>query len=206
MKIGLYFGSFNPVHNGHLILANHLVSTTDLDQLWFVVSPQNPLKNSASLLNHYHRKFLIDIAIEGEKKLRTSSIEFSLPKPSYTIDTIAYLKEKNPSHEYTVILGSDSFKNIHKWKNYEVLISTNRLMVYPRPGFEVEPPLKGDIILVDAPLLEISSTHIREMIKQKKSIKFWVPDVVKEEIERNSYYRESGENPPEEQTAKYNKR
>lgn len=206
MKVGLYFGSFNPVHTGHLILANYLVSNTDLDQLWFVVSPQNPLKNSASLLNHYHRKFLIDIAIEGEKKLRTSSIEFSLPKPSYTVDTIAYLKEKHPSHEYTVILGSDSFKNIHKWKNYEVLISTNRLMVYPRPGFDVELPVEGNIILVDAPLLEISSTHIREMIKQRKSIKFWVPDVVKEEIERNNYYRESGENPPEEQTAKYNKR
>jgi nicotinate-nucleotide adenylyltransferase len=206
MKVGLYFGSFNPVHTGHLILANHLVNNTDLDQLWFVISPQNPLKISASLLNHYHRKFLIDIAIEGEKKLKTSAIEFSLPKPSYTVDTLAYLKDKYPAHEFTVILGSDSFKNIHKWKNYEVLIRSNRLMVYPRPGFDVELPGEGNIILVEAPLLEISSTRIREMIRRRKSIKFWVPDVVKEEIERNNYYRESGENPSEEQATKYHKR
>ncbi|MEP6615336.1 MAG: nicotinate (nicotinamide) nucleotide adenylyltransferase [Ginsengibacter sp.] len=189
MNIGLYFGSFNPIHTGHLIIANYLVSNSELDQLWFVITPQNPLKVSASLLNEYHRKFLIDIAIDGEKKLRTSTIEFSLPKPSYTIDTIAYLKEKHPGYVFTIILGSDSFKNIHNWKNNEVLIKNNPILVYPRPGFEVTIPPGRNVILADAPLLEISSTRIREMIKKRQSIKFWVPDVVKEEIERNHYYR-----------------
>jgi nicotinate-nucleotide adenylyltransferase len=188
MKVGLYFGSFNPVHTGHLIIANQLANYTDLDQLWFVISPQNPLKSSATLLNEYKRKFLIEIAIEGEKKLKTSMVEFSLPKPSYTVDTMTYLKEKNPDYTFTLIMGSDSFKNIRDWKNYPVLIS-NPVMVYPRPGFEVKVPPEGNIIKVDAPLIEISSTRIREMIKNRKSIKFWVPDVVKEEIERNHYYR-----------------
>lgn len=189
MNIGLYFGSFNPVHTGHLIIANHLASNTDLDQLWFVISPQNPLKSSTSLLNEYHRKFLIEIAIEGEKKLKTSTVEFSLPKPSYTVDTITYLKEKYPGYIFTLIMGSDSFSNITNWKNYHILLKTNRVMIYPRPGFEVVIPPEGNIIKVAAPLLEISSTHIREMIKNRKSIKFWVPDVVKEEIERNHYYK-----------------
>ena len=190
MDIGLYFGSFNPVHTGHLIIASHIANYTDLNQVWFVISPQNPLKVSASLLNEYHRKYLVDIAIDGENKLRTSTIEFSLPKPSYTIDTLAYLKEKYPDHSYTLIMGSDSYSNIHNWKNSEALIKNNRIMVYPRPGFVVELPKEGNITMVDAPLLEISSTRIREMIRNRKSIKFLVPDTVKEEIERNHYYRD----------------
>jgi nicotinate-nucleotide adenylyltransferase len=190
MDIGLYFGSFNPVHTGHLIIANHIANYTDLNQVWFIISPQNPLKASASLLNEYHRKYLIDIAIDGENKLKTSTIEFSLPKPSYTIDTIAYLKEKYPDHNFTVIMGSDSYSNIHNWKNSEALIKNNRILVYPRPGFEIKLPKDGNVSMVDAPLLEISSTRIREMIRNRKSIKFLVPDTVKEEIERNHYYRE----------------
>jgi nicotinate-nucleotide adenylyltransferase len=189
MKVGLYFGSFNPIHTGHLIIANHIVNFTDLDQLWFVISPQNPLKIAASLLNQYHRKYLIDIAIDGENKLKTSTVEFSLPKPSYTVDTIAYLKENYPAYSFTIILGSDSYKNINNWKNYEVLINDNQLMIYPRPGFDIQPISNPNISVVDAPLLEISSTHIRELIKQRKSIRFLVPDVVKEEIEKNHYYR-----------------
>ena len=190
MQIGLYFGSFNPVHTGHLIIANHIANFTELNQIWFVISPQNPLKTSTNLLNEYHRKYLIDIAIDGENKLRTSTIEFSLPKPSYTIDTIAYLKEKYPAHSFTLILGSDSYSNIHNWKNSEFLLKNNRFIVYPRPGFDFELPAEGNVTRVDAPLLEISSTHIRELIKNRKSIRFLVPDVVKEEIERNHYYRE----------------
>jgi nicotinate-nucleotide adenylyltransferase len=189
MKIGLYFGSFNPIHIGHLIIANHVAETTDLQKIWFVVSPQNPLKQSSSLLNEYDRLHLINISIEGENKLRTSNIEFGLPKPSYTVDTLAYLAEKYPEHEFSVIMGSDSFSNITKWKNFELILQNHDLYIYKRPGFEVDTVLKRDLVLLDAPLLEISSTRIRELIKNNKSIKYLVPDLVKEEIERNGYYK-----------------
>lgn len=189
MKIGLYFGSFNPIHVGHLIIANFIANNTDLDQIWFVVSPQNPLKVSNTLLNKFHRKYLIDIAIDGEKKLRSSSIEFSLPIPSFTIDTLTYLREKNPDYVFSVIMGSDSLKNITRWKNYEQIIKNHEILVYERPGFKTENDFGKNIIMLNAPLLDISSSKIREMIKLGKSIKFLVPDVVKEEIERNHYYR-----------------
>ena len=122
MKIGLYFGSFNPIHIGHLIIANHIVNNTDLDKLWFVISPQNPFKNSTSLLNEYHRLHMVNAAIDGETRLRASNVEFKLPKPSYTIDTLTYLNEKYPQHEFSIIMGSDGFKNLDKWKNYQTLI------------------------------------------------------------------------------------
>ena len=189
MKIGLYFGSFNPIHVGHLIIANHIANNTDIEQVWIVVSPQNPFKIKDSLLNKYHRKYLIDIAIDGEKKLKSSTIEFSLPIPSYTIDTITYLKEKYPSNIFSVIMGSDSFQNITKWKNYEMLINNYQVLVYERPGFKSENNLNKNIISLKAPLLDISSTRIREMIKKGESIKFLVPDIVKEEIEKNHYYK-----------------
>ena len=189
MNIGLYFGSFNPVHVGHLIIANTIVAESGLDQLWFVISPQNPLKSPTSLLNEYHRKHLINLAIEGEKRLKTSAVEFSLPKPSYTIDTVTYLSEKHPENSFKIIMGGDSYSNLKKWKNYELLLKNYEIIVYKRPGFEIMESLPPTVTLVDAPLLEISSTHIRELIKKKQSIKFLVPDVVKEEIDRNHYYR-----------------
>ena len=187
MKIGLYFGSFNPVHTGHLIIASFVANNTDIEQVWLVISPQNPLKPQA-LLNEYQRKHLIDVAIEGESKLRTSTVEFTLPKPSYTIDTLIYLTEKNPEHTFTVIMGSDSYSNLNKWKNYKVILKDYNILVYTRPGFEVgdTPP---NVTVLQAPLLQISSTHIREMIRKKQSIRYLVPDVVKEEIEKGSYYR-----------------
>ena len=117
MKIGLYFGSFNPIHTGHLIIASHVSNYTDLQEIWFVISPQNPFKKSSSLLNENHRKFLVDLAIEGEDKLKSSNIEFKLPKPSYTVDTLLYLNEKYPKHEFSIIIGSDSYLNIEHWKN-----------------------------------------------------------------------------------------
>ena len=189
MKVGLYFGSFNPVHVGHLIIANYIANNVKIDQVWFVVSPQNPLKPSNSLLNKFHRKYLIDIAIDGEKKLKSSSIEFSLPTPSYTIDTLTYLKEKYPEFQFSVIMGSDSLKNLPKWKNYEQIIKNYELLVYERPGFKPENNFRENIIHLDAPMLDISSSTIRELINNGKSIKFLVPDVVKEEIERNHYYK-----------------
>lgn len=188
MKIGLYFGSFNPVHIGHLIIANHVANNTSLDQIWFVISPQNPLKKGNSLLNEHHRKHLIDLSIEGEKKLRTSNVEFKLPKPSYTIDTMTYLCEKYPQHTFSIIMGSDSFSNIKRWKNYELLLKNYEIYIYERPGFKVKEAPGAVITILSAPLLEISSTHIRELIQLKKSIKFLVPEIVKEEIERHQYY------------------
>jgi len=189
MNIGLYFGSFNPVHTGHLIIAKHVLNNTKLKQVWCIVSPQNPLKKTSSLLNEYHRLHLIQSAIEGENDLKASNIEFHLPKPSYTIDTLTHLKEKYPSYSFSVIMGSDSYCNINKWKNYKTLLRDYDLYIYKRPGFEISATLEDNIKLLDAPLLEISSTHIRELIKAGKSIRYLVPDAVKEEIERNHYYR-----------------
>ena len=189
MKVGLYFGSFNPVHVGHLIIANHIINNTDLTQVWFVVSPQNPFKNSASLLNEYHRLHMVNIAIDGENRLRASNVEFKLPKPSYTIDTLTYLKEKYPEYEFAIIMGSDGFQNLDKWKNYQLLVKNYPFYIYKRPGFEVTETFGANVIILNAPLLDISSTAIRNMVKEKKSIRFLVPDAVKEEIERNAYYR-----------------
>ncbi len=188
MKIGLYFGSFNPIHTGHLIIANHIANNTDLDQIWFVISPQNPLKQSNSLLNEQHRKHLIDLSIEGEKKLKSSNVEFKLPKPSYTIDTLIYLEEKYPQNSFTIIMGGDSFSNIVRWKNYKVLLKNYQILIYERPGFKLKEFNEANIILLKTPLLEISSTHIREMLKKKKSIRYLVPDIVQKEIEIHGYY------------------
>lgn len=195
MKIGLFFGSFNPVHHGHLIIANHIAMTTGLDEVWLVVSPQNPFKKSASLLNENHRYHLVQLAIEGEKKLRASNIEFKLPKPSYTIDTLAYLAEKYPKHRFSIIMGSDGFQNLDKWKNAETIVKNYPVIIYKRPGFEIENKLQATITVADAPMLEISSTHIRYMLKQGLSIRYLVPDIVMEEIENRGYYRSSSENP-----------
>lgn len=192
MKIGLYFGSFNPIHTGHLIIANHIVQNTDLSQVWFVISPQNPFKKSANLLNEYHRLYLVQVSIEDEPALKASDIEFRLPKPSYTIDTLTYLQEKYPSHQFTVIMGSDSYQNLSAWKNSEQLIKNYPIIVYERPGFKtVKIYEDSKTLILDAPLLEISSTHIRKMIKEGKSIRYLVPDKVKTEIEQNGYYKNS---------------
>jgi nicotinate-nucleotide adenylyltransferase len=194
MKIGLYFGSFNPIHTGHLIIANHIANNTELDEVWFVVSPQNPFKNTNSLLNEQHRLSLVKIAIEGEKKLKASNVEFKLPKPSYTADTLLYLSEKYPKHIFSIIMGSDGFQNIEQWKNYKYIINNYNILIYQRPRFLIENKSEN-ITIVDAPLLEISSTQIRKNIKERKSIRYLVTDAVMEEIEIKNYYKSSLENP-----------
>lgn len=190
MKIGLYFGSFNPVHHGHLIIASHVANNTDCQQVWFVITPQNPLKTQASLLNEAHRKHLLDLSIDGDEQLRTSNIEFKLPKPSYTIDTLTYLGELYPQHSFSIIMGSDAYTNIKKWKNWQTLLSNYSIIVYDRPGFPIDEAMlkKNVTILMKAPLLQISSTLIRKMIKKNQPIRYLVPDIVSEEINNQGYY------------------
>ena len=195
MKIGLYFGSFNPIHIGHLIIANHIVNNTEVDEVWFVVSPQNPLKETSTLLNEQHRYSLVKIAIEDEKKLKASNVEFSMPKPSYTIDTLIYLSEKYKQHHFTLIVGSDSYQNFEKWKNYRQIILNYNILIYPRPSFKIEGNLPETIKIINAPLIEISSTQIRKNIKTNKSIRYLVTDKVMEEIDLKGYYKSKLENP-----------
>ena len=189
MKIGLYFGSFNPIHTGHLIIAGHAADYTDVQQVWLVVSPQNPLKLSATLLNEHQRFFLVQQAIEGDKRLKASDVEFKLPKPSYTVNTLAYLTEKYPEHQFAVLMGSDSFQNLHHWKNHETLLRNHELIIYERPQHQIINKFNAKITLLKAPLLEISATHIRKCIKEGKSIRYLVPEIVREEIEKGNYYK-----------------
>jgi nicotinate-nucleotide adenylyltransferase len=189
MKIGLYFGSFNPVHVAHLIIANHILNETNIEKIWFVVSPQNPFKEEKTLLNEYHRLHLVQTAIQDDNRMKASDIEFNLPKPSYTTSTLAYLKEKNPEHEFCIIMGSDSFQNLHKWKNYELIIKEYEVYVYLRPGFDVSNHVNAKLHIVDAPLLQLSATQIRQYIKEGKSVRYLVPENVREEIENGGYYK-----------------
>ena len=189
MKIGLYFGSFNPVHNGHLIIAKHVINNTDLKQVWVVISHQNPLKNSSSLLNKYDRLNMVQSALEGETKIKASTIEFNLPSPSFTIDTLTYLKEKYTQHQFYIIMGSDSFTNIKNWKNFEMIIKNYQIYIYERTGFPIKNIKDAIVNKLEAPLVEISSSEIRNIIKKGKSIRYLVPDVVYQQIKENKYYK-----------------
>ncbi|CAL1521066.1 nicotinate (nicotinamide) nucleotide adenylyltransferase [Chitinophaga sp. MM2321] len=189
MRIGLYFGSFNPIHTGHLIIASYVAYNTDLDKVWLVVSPQNPLKPSSALLNEHDRFHLVELAIKDEPRLRASNIEFSLPRPSYTVDTLAYLGEKFPTQEFAIIMGSDSFQNLPRWKNYEHIIKNYPIYVYRRPGHEIKETFGAQLEILDAPMLDISATDIRKWIKEGKSVRYMVSDSVINYITENSYYR-----------------
>ena len=183
-RIGLFFGSFNPVHIGHMIIANHIANETDLDQVWMVVSPQNPFKDKKTLAKDRDRYNLVHLAIGDNPKLSVSDIEFGLPKPSYTIDTLAYLHEKYPEKEFSLIMGGDNVPTLHKWKNGDLLMEKYRIYVYQRPGYDLGPLAEhGNIHPVDAPMLDISSTYIRQLIKEKKSIQYLVPEPVRKEID-----------------------
>jgi nicotinate-nucleotide adenylyltransferase len=189
MKIGLFFGSFNPIHTGHLIIANHVAENCNLDEVWLVVSPQNPFKQNSNLLNEYDRLHLVDLAIKDNEKLRSSNIEFSLPKPSYTIDTLTYLSERHPSHQFHLIMGSDNLASVPKWKNGELILKNYPIIVYERPDSEPIQTIQGKIAHLETPLLYISASYIREQIKSGKSCRYLLPDKVREYIEEMGLYR-----------------
>lgn len=190
--IGLFFGSFNPIHTGHLIIAEYMATRTDLQQVWFVVSPHNPLKEQASLARDYDRLHMVRLAIENNTRLKASNIEFGLPKPSYTIDTMAYLHEKYPQHQFSLIMGSDNLKTIHKWKNYQLLLDRYAIHLYNRKGSRVDKEMidKSNIHLHDAPLLDLSATMIRDSIRKGLSVRYMVPDPVFEYLEGSRIYRQ----------------
>jgi len=190
MKVGLFFGSFNPVHTGHLIIASYLASFTDLDQVWMVVSPHNPFKDKRKLTNMYDRLEMTRLATEHAEHLKVSDIEFGLPQPSYTVDTLAYLQEKYPGREFSLIMGADNLASLKKWKNHEVLLANHKIYVYPRPGYDIsEWKDHPSIEITDTPNMEISSTFIRKAIKENKNVQFFVPDAVLEFIESKNMYR-----------------
>lgn len=176
MITGLYFGSFNPIHIGHLAIANFMVEFSDLDQVWFVVSPQNPLKKKQSLLQDYHRLEMVRLAVEDDDRFMASDIEFRLPKPSYTIDTLVYLEEKHPGREFQLIMGSDGLRTFHKWKHADLIIEKYHRLIYPRPGTDPEAVSRlNNATLVDAPMMEISSSFIRKALKEGKDVRHLVP-------------------------------
>lgn len=190
MHIGLFFGSFNPIHVGHLVLANYMQSFTNIDEVWLVVSPHNPLKQKSTLLDQNQRLLLVNLAIEDHPKLRSSNVEFQLPQPSYTIHTLVHIKEKYPQHTFSLIMGQDNLQTFHKWKNYEEIVKQYSIFVYPRPNslpsqFDNHP----NVHLTQAPLIEISSTFIRQAIKDKKDVRYFLPEKVWEEIEAAGFYK-----------------
>lgn len=189
MKIGLFFGSFNPIHTGHLIIANVMVETTDLDKIWFVVSPQNPFKPSKSLLHEFDRYDMVRAAIHDNYKFEASDIEFNLPKPSYTIHTLVHLSEKHPDKEFKVIVGEDNLDRFHNWKNHEQILENYGLYVYPRPHAQPSDlKMHPAVRMVAAPLIDISATFIRNNIRNGQSIRYLVPDAVDETIQAKKFY------------------
>jgi nicotinate-nucleotide adenylyltransferase len=188
MKVGLFFGSFNPIHTGHLIISNYITNFFT-DKVWFIVSPLNPFKMSSNLLNVNDRLALLKSAIKENKLFEVSDIELNLPLPSYTINTLTYLKNIYPEHDFFLIMGSDNFLDLPKWKSADKLLSDYKFLVYLRPGFTIDPKnLMNNIKIVSAPLINISSTEIRELIKSKKSIRYLVPDEVLKLIKKNKFY------------------
>jgi len=191
LKIGLYFGTYNPIHIGHLAIANYMVEFSDINQLWFVVSPQNPHKEKKNLLDDYQRLEMVHRAVEGDDRLRASNIEFNLPKPSYTVDTLAYLKEQHPNFDFVILMGSDNLESLHKWKNYETILQNYEIIVYPRPGFD-RSKIENHInitIAEDAPLMEISASFIRKAIRDGKDVRHFVPAGTWKYLEEMNFYK-----------------
>lgn len=190
MHIGLFFGSFNPVHIGHMALANYMLEFTDMNQVWLVVSPHNPLKQKKELLHQNDRLHLVELAIDGHPRLRSSTIEFGLPQPSYTVNTLAHLKEKFPGHRFSLIMGQDNLQTLHKWKNPDYILEHHHIYVYPRPNSEAgQYDHHPNVHLTDAPLMSISSTFIRTSIKAKKDLSFFMPKAVWNYVDEMNFYK-----------------
>ena len=192
MKIGLYFGTFNPIHVGHLTIANHLAEYSDLDQVWFIVTPQSPFKKKSSLLDNHHRYQMVDRAVEDYSKLRVSDIEFNLPQPNYTINTLTYLEEKYPDYEFALIMGEDNLKSFHKWKNYELILERHHIYVYPRISHgKVETQFDNhpQIHIINSPIMQLSSTFIRKAIKEGKNIRPMLPEHVWNYLDEMNFYK-----------------
>lgn len=204
MNIGLYFGTFNPIHIGHLIISNYMADYTDLDQVWLVVSPQNPLKKKSSLLEDYHRLAIVKVAIDDNTKLRASDIEFKMPRPSYTSDTLAYIQDKYQDHHFHLIMGEDNLRTFHKWKNFENIIEQHKIYVYPRVltmqeeqeveeiGYLPENNLQGHknvIMCDDAPIMKVSSSFIRQAIKEGNDVRYLLTDPVHKYVDEMNFYR-----------------
>lgn len=190
MKIGLFFGSFNPIHTGHMIIANIVLESTATDQVWFIVSPQNPFKKNKSLLSEHNRLDMVRGAIYDDYNFRASDVEFSMPSPSYTVDTLTYLREKHPAHQFRVIIGGDNLAAFPKWKNHEVILEDYGLIVYPRPNSKPSALLENpNVEMVEAPEVDLSATLIRKMIRDDRSIKYLVPEAVRELIEGRGYFK-----------------
>ena len=190
MNIGLYFGSFNPIHIGHLIIANHVLNETPIKKIWFIVSPQNPFKESKTLLNEFDRLHLVRLATQDDNRIKCSDIEFNLPKPSYTSNTLTFLSEKYPEHQFSLIMGSDSYQNLDKWKNYETIINNYPVYVYKREGHAIKNTFEKKAVILNAPIIQISASQIREHIRSAKSIRYLVPEIVREEIESRKFYKQ----------------
>jgi nicotinate-nucleotide adenylyltransferase len=193
MNIGLYFGTFNPIHIGHMAIANHMVEFSDLDEVWFVVTPHNPFKKKVSLLADNHRYQLVQIATDDYPKLKASNIEFKLPQPNFTVVTLAHISEKYPEHHFNLIMGQDNLKSFHKWKNYEVILDNHDIFVYPRifegkfikTQFDSHPKIHK----IEAPIMEISATFIRKGIADNKNISTLLPCKVWQYIEEMNFYK-----------------
>ena len=190
MNIGLYFGSFNPIHIGHLIIANHVLNETSINKIWFIVSPQNPFKENKTLLNEFDRLHLVRLATQDDNRIKCSDIEFNLPKPSYTSNTLTFLSEKYPEHQFSLIMGSDSYQNLDKWKNYETIINNYPVYVYKREGHEIKKTFNKEAEILSAPIIQISASQIREHIRSAKSIRYLVPEIVREEIASRKFFKQ----------------
>jgi nicotinate-nucleotide adenylyltransferase len=199
MKIGLYFGTYNPIHVGHLIIANYMADYTELDQVWLVVTPQNPLKEKSSLLADFHRLSIVKEAIDENPKLRVSDIEFNLSKPNYTVNTLTHLQEKFPEHEFALIMGEDNLRTLHKWFNFEIILNNHMIYVYPRIVSEDEDPPGDDSISLrkhphvvfckNAPVMNVSSTFVRQGIKKGKDVRYLLTEPVYKYIEEMHFYK-----------------
>ena len=192
MKVGLYFGTFNPIHVGHIIIANHLVEYSDLDEVWMVVTPHNPHKKKSSLLANHHRFELVYLALQKYTKIKPSDIEFKLPQPNYTVNTLAHINEKYPQHEFSLIMGEDNLKSFHKWKNFELILDRHSIYIYPRitdKDDETNFSNHSKITEVAAPIVEISSSFIRKGIKQNKNMRPLLPNKVWEYLDEMNFYK-----------------